>query len=254
MSDTRPPEDTPEWLETYLDAGRDVPGLPQDVEARMLSRLTAGVAGAGAAPVEDAAATSAASLGASKLVVVGALAVGLALGTGMGAALHARLAEPEVRVVERVVEVRVPSRPQAPVPVPTATEDAGVLVIVDAAVERPRADAGPRRAEGAGVDVEVEDAGQVRTRDEALADENALITRAQSALARGRASETLVAVHEHERDFPRGRFVEEREVLAIQALARLGRTDQASARAERFYRRFPSSMLTRVVRNAVGTP
>src|SRR5690606_1235049 len=69
-----------------------------------------------------------------------------------------------------------------------------------------------------------------RTRDEALADENALITQAQSALARGRASEALAALREHQRRFPSGRFVEEREAMTVQALARTGQTEQARAR------------------------
>ncbi|MBK7155436.1 MAG: hypothetical protein IPH72_27265 [Sandaracinaceae bacterium] len=73
-------------------------------------------------------------------------------------------------------------------------------------------------------------AGSGRDRD--LADENALVPRAQAALARGRTSEALAATSEHQRRFA-GEFAEEREALAIQALACSGNLPAAMARAER---------------------
>jgi hypothetical protein len=78
------------------------------------------------------------------------------------------------------------------------------------------------------------------------------VSRAQAALARGRTSEALAATSEHQRRFPRGEFVEEREALAIQALARSGNLPAATARAERFRTRYPRSMLLRAVNAAVG--
>ena len=93
---------------------------------------------------------------------------------------------------------------------------------------------------------------RLASRDRDLADENALVSRAQAALARGRTSEALAAAAEHQRRFPRGEFVEEREALAIQALARSGNTAAAAARAERFRARYPRSMLLRAVNAAVG--
>lgn len=112
-------------------------------------------------------------------------------------------------------------------------------------------DAATPHADSAPTDAGVGPLGSAR--DRSLADENALITRAQSALARGRAGEALEALSEHQRRFAGGQFVEEREAMSIQALVRLGRMDAARARAERFRARFPASMLRRAVEAAVGS-
>ena len=75
-----------------------------------------------------------------------------------------------------------------------------------------------------------------------LAAEQSLIETARSALARGRADDALRATSEHEKQFPRGRLAEERELLAIQALVQAGRTSDAEARAKRFHAAYPSSL------------
>jgi hypothetical protein len=54
-------------------------------------------------------------------------------------------------------------------------------------------------------------------------------------------AEALTLVTEHARSFPSGVFVQERELIAIQSLERLGRTAEAKARAQRFATRFPGS-------------
>lgn len=71
--------------------------------------------------------------------------------------------------------------------------------------------------------------------------EFALLQRAREALATDPAA-ALRVTDEHRRTFPRGRLSEEREVLAIEALAALGRWPAARARAERFERRYPGSV------------
>jgi hypothetical protein len=71
-------------------------------------------------------------------------------------------------------------------------------------------------------------------------DELALVARAQAALARTPGA-ALSIVGEHERRFPEGALVQEREVIAIDALLRLGRQADAEARATRFHQRFPTS-------------
>lgn len=165
------------------------------------------------------------------------------IGAGSGATVMHLAREPqrtEVRIVRQVVYE------PAPPPSPMLASPG-----VDASVA---ADAGTR-AEPRDAAVVVVDAGGeslASGRDRVLADENALVTRAQSALARGRAGEALEALSEHQRRFPGGQFVEEREAMTIQALVRLGRIDAARARAERFRARFPGSMLLRAVEAAVG--
>lgn len=55
----------------------------------------------------------------------------------------------------------------------------------------------------------------------------------------------LQRANEHARRFPRGVLVQEREVLAIQALRRLGREAEADRRAEAFAKAFPGSAFQR---------
>lgn len=47
----------------------------------------------------------------------------------------------------------------------------------------------------------------------------------------------------HEREFPRGRLEEEREVLYIQALVQAGQQREAVQRAQDFRTRFPDSLM-----------
>jgi outer membrane protein assembly factor BamD (BamD/ComL family) len=51
----------------------------------------------------------------------------------------------------------------------------------------------------------------------------------------------LTLTREHIRRFPSGALVQEREVLAIEALARLGRSSDAKHRLDAFRARFPQS-------------
>ncbi len=99
------------------------------------------------------------------------------------------------------------------------------------AVEAPAAVAVPQRAPAS--EVELSEA------EVLLAARRALV--ADPALA-------LAAVNQHERRFPSGKLVEEREVLAIEALRNLGRTAEMEARSERFRARYPSSIHGRSVK------
>jgi len=61
-------------------------------------------------------------------------------------------------------------------------------------------------------------------------------------------------VREHERRFPNGALSQEREVIAIEALQRLGRKEEAKARIAGFRERYPSSIHGRRVDNQVTSP
>lgn len=67
-----------------------------------------------------------------------------------------------------------------------------------------------------------------------------LLEQAQDALAADPAR-ALELVEEHRRHHPRGMLAQEREVLAIDALLRLGRRAEAEAQAGRFRERHPGS-------------
>jgi hypothetical protein len=71
-------------------------------------------------------------------------------------------------------------------------------------------------------------------------DELKLLARAQRALSSDPSS-ALALAGEHVRSFPSGALVQEREMIAIDALLRLERAAEASLRAARFHQRFPSS-------------
>jgi hypothetical protein len=164
--------------------------------------------------------------------------VGAALaGGGIGAAVHARFA----------------SRPTAPMSITTATalasepvsaapsSSVAAIPIASPAVSVAEAKVVPARKEppeGAGKDV-------------SLGRERDLIERARMAIARGQGGAALEALDRHAKDFPRGRLVEEREALAVQALVQDGRLDGARARATLFRTRFPSSVFLPAVNAAV---
>jgi hypothetical protein len=67
-----------------------------------------------------------------------------------------------------------------------------------------------------------------------------LLQQARRALGRD-PGQALSLVRRHEREFPRGKYVQEREVIRIEALRRLGQSDEANRRSEDFKRRFPGS-------------
>jgi hypothetical protein len=71
--------------------------------------------------------------------------------------------------------------------------------------------------------------------------EAGLLERAQAALQRDPAG-ALALTREHQRRFARGALGQEREVIAIEALKRLGRHEAASSRAAAFERRYRGSV------------
>jgi hypothetical protein len=75
-----------------------------------------------------------------------------------------------------------------------------------------------------------------------IAQERLVLDDARDRLSRGEATEALKRLSDHERRFPRGKLVEEREALAIQALVNAGRYDEARARATAFRNRSPNSV------------
>jgi hypothetical protein len=70
--------------------------------------------------------------------------------------------------------------------------------------------------------------------------ESTLLGQAQAALSRNPAL-ALSLCEQHRAWFPRGMLVQEREVIAIEALTRSGRRAEAGTRATRFLKAFPRS-------------
>jgi hypothetical protein len=72
--------------------------------------------------------------------------------------------------------------------------------------------------------------------------EAALVRAAQAALLRDDAANALALTRQHATRFASGAHAEERDRIAIEALVRLGRTDDARAQAQRFFTHYPRSI------------
>lgn len=84
-----------------------------------------------------------------------------------------------------------------------------------------------------------------------LVRESNLVDASRAALAQDPEA-ALAALERHQAEFPKGRLAEEREFIAIRALVRLGRADEARARAAAFFARYPSSSFAEPLRRIVG--
>jgi len=94
---------------------------------------------------------------------------------------------------------------------------------------------------------------QPRSRD-TLAEEVALLSRAETELHAGRPAKALVALAEHQRKFPRGALAEERTAARIQALCALGRSDEANAQLRQLLHISPNSPQEERARQACRAP
>jgi len=77
------------------------------------------------------------------------------------------------------------------------------------------------------------------------------LERARGALGQSPAA-ALSLANQHRARFPAGVLAEEREVIAIEALKRLGRTAEAEQRVEAFARRFPGSAYRKKLEAGAG--
>lgn len=142
--------------------------------------------------------------------------------------------------------VPVDALPSAVARAPAATSAPAIGGASPGAKARPRVSAAPPPTAAAAAMAEA------RPRDRSQA-EFALIRRAQSALASDPAA-ALAAVEEHARTFPDGELVQEREVSAVEALASLGRKEEARTRAQGLLARFPRTPYVARLERALGEP
>jgi hypothetical protein len=160
---------------------------------------------------------------------VGALAIGVASVQTLLAPDPAPPSAPPSALTPPAPET--PARALAP-PAPAADSPVDPPVIVQPSVARPTepAPSAPRSRRS-----------PPPARAANKPDEATLLARAQAALAADPRT-ALALSREHQRRFPRGALAEEREVIAIDALKRLGRTSAADARAAAFERRYRGSV------------
>lgn len=163
-------------------------------------------------------------------------------GAGVGALAHARWAEPKVVVVERVVEAPAAA---------FASAIASSVAFVATVTTPPLASAAPLRSAAPAVRASAS-AATPSPRDPALARERTLLDMARTALSRGDSTAALSAADTHAREFPSSQLAEEREVLAIQALASANRSPEARRRAALFRTAYPKSALLPIVEEAAA--
>jgi hypothetical protein len=78
-----------------------------------------------------------------------------------------------------------------------------------------------------------------------------LMKRVDAALTAGNAAAALTLLERHTQIYPRSPRAQRREVALIQALAMLGKTAEARARAERFRQAFPTSYFLPIIERSV---
>jgi|GEM_PF-1727945 len=82
--------------------------------------------------------------------------------------------------------------------------------------------------------------------------EESLLRRAHAAIS-SNPREAVALTVEHARQFPSGVLAQEREVIAVEALSRLGRAGEARARAAALYATYPDSAYRQRVDDALRT-
>lgn len=220
------------FLDSLLEAGRSELPEPARIEAiasKLGAVVVAGGGGAAAAAGNAAAGKLASNgvLGAATLLK-GTLAV--ALLAGAGSAFWASRPDP--------VAAPPPPLPTTSLAAPAEQPSAFALPPLPSASVSAAPSAKPPHVTPPSDDPEAE---------------AQLLHRAQDALSRAPA-QALALGQEHARRFPRGLLVQEREVLAIDALLRLEHRAEAERRAEAFARAFPNSSHRRRIETLLATP
>jgi tetratricopeptide (TPR) repeat protein len=134
-------------------------------------------------------------------------------------------------------EFRVDRRVNQPPPVvaPRAVEEPLQVVPEAQSVELPSEPTTPASPERSGA------VGEPSKPGNEIRQEVALLSKAQSALSRGRPQEALEALSEHAQRFPRGALTEERAATRARTLCALGRRQEAEAELTRLERGNPTS-------------
>jgi outer membrane biosynthesis protein TonB len=210
---TDPASGAPDELRSLFDAGtRDVPSAGE--LARLATKL-----GPVLGPGAGATASGGSAAGVGKLaLVVGALVGGALLVSSLTREVPTNV--PDARPLPQKEVAPKPENPaKVEPPVATQAPAAEAPSAPPSTVERP-----VRRAEQlSNAELEVE-----------------LLERARAALA-GNPAHALSLTSEHKLRFPGGTLAQEREVIAIEALRRLGKNDQAALRADEFAKHYPGS-------------
>ncbi len=204
-------------------------------DARPSGAETSGAGASGAGPVAAAA---------PHAMMMAKYAALLAVGVVAGAGAHASLAKNPPATIVYVAPAAAPSVP-AVLPPP----------LLVAPAEAPRALGPPAVSRAPNQALRSVAPGEAATHPASevvgdLAAERVGLEIARTALARGDSEAALAATDRYTRSFPHGQLREEADAIAIQALAREGRTDEAEARAAQFRRAYPHGLFRSLVDQA----
>jgi hypothetical protein len=205
-------------------AERSRPAPLPDARARVMARVNAtlGPGGGGGGPPAPPPGGAA---------LLKPILIGLALGGALVAGVAVRDGSAPLPAPAPVVTALAPDPGAAPPPAPETPP-----LPASAAPPRPSAEASASSH-----------------RDDSLTAERSILDEANRALSAGRSAAAFEALERHAETFPRGRLSEEREGLWLRALIAAGRLDEARARAARFKRLYPHSMLLPALDAALGT-
>ena len=250
----------PDYLRDALDAGRaDVPRTDQ--LARLAQRLPIDAPppnGTGSPPRGPLTTIPSAVPGAIVGAVLGLAVIGLhALFTRAEAPPTVDRGAPTAILAPAATAPVYPERAARDAANPPPAMAPVRAVAAPAVTAAPGAEPSPRSADqaantapiavvvlaGGGPDLAVKPSGSDVGAGPAIVDtetEIQLLQRAQDALGRGPA-QALDLINRHAARFPGSNLGQEREVMAVDALVRLGRVGEARARAAAFAARFPTS-------------
>jgi hypothetical protein len=270
----------PSELVDLFRAERDRPSPPDDARARVFDRVQTtlglpqgGGTGGSGAPETGGSGSEAAGAAPRPGTWLGRPLTtglsGLVVGGLLGAFIHAQLRPvprpPPVVAGDLALATAKPaaapppvapeasSLPPTPVASTRASADATPSAAPSSAQGRPEQAGATSASHGGDARAATQASDEGPGRDVDLAAERAQLEIARTAVGRGQGARAIEALERHAKQFPRGRLSEEREGLWIQALLAVGRRGEARARAERFRKRFPRSLLLPALAPALGS-
>lgn len=194
------------------------------------SALVAASSATGVAAGKGAAAAAQATLGATAFKVGGAAVLAATIAGGTYWAASDTNSPPPARSTTSQTHVAPPPR----------------VVLPEPAISAPEAEPTPPLEAPPSANPPVQRSSPSPARS---ADESTLLRQAQAQL-KSNPARALALTQEHRRRFPKGVLAQEREVIAIDALARLGQGSEAQKRARDFDERYPGSAHQRRVESA----
>jgi len=236
-------------LADLLALERSYDDLPEGADGRILARVESAVAGepgdggdggghSGGDPAGRSGPSTPAAAAATKGVSLLARAAYLAVGLIAGAGGHAALVSGTPRSRP---EGPIAAAPTSSVAVALVAESPAPVVVVESLPSAPAAPASSVTL-------------ATRRDDKRIRDERADLDVARTALSLGRVQACLESIDRHTRTYGEGHFAEEREVLAVQALAGAGRNSEAAARALRFRQKYPTSLFGPAMTQSLPSP